>query len=106
MGDMAEYWRGAKDEDKARRARRRHEAQRRIAEISQVASKVSVRGDDYTHVTVWLSPDWKVEWWPGGAKWSTGKRGQRADGRGGFDSFKRWLEKAVASVPASHGGGV
>lgn len=66
---------------------------RRMGEISALVHRVQPRDTRGIHVTVWLSPIRRVEWWPGSAKWASGMKGKVADMSGGFDDFLRWVSQ-------------
>lgn len=95
MGDMGDYYNDLKAARKAEREARREEAKRRMDEVRDIAHHVELRDQMLTHVSVFLSENRSIEWWPGTAKWASGSRGQRPDGHGGMDSFLGFLRKAA-----------
>jgi hypothetical protein len=77
------------EERKARRARR-EEASLRMSEVEAVAFKVRRNDPGCIHVTVWLSANNRVEWWPSTGKWQNGQTSAMAVGN--FDDFAAWVK--------------
>lgn len=76
---------------------RRVQAMRRIKEISTMAHKVERRDSKGVHVTVWLTPLRRVEWWPSVGRWASQGAGKAADMSGDFEAFKAWIAGEVAA---------
>lgn len=76
---------------------RKVQAMRRIGEIKGIAHKVECRGAKGLHVTVWLTPTRRVEWWPSVGKWASAGAGKVADMSGGFEAFKAWIKDEMTT---------
>lgn len=67
----------------------REEAARRIDEVAEYASEVRMNDAIGSHITVWLTPSDRVEWWPGARHWRLGTD----DHHGDCDDFLEWLKR-------------
>lgn len=71
---------------------RRKEADGRIEEVRGLVAEILRRDDDMRHVTLFLDPGReRVEWYPGGAKWSLPDT-PSSFVEGEIDGLLAWLE--------------
>lgn len=66
-----------------------------IADVRQIATRVDINDVHGSHITVWLGRR-RIEWWPGAGVWASRGPQTKADRKGEFAAFCRWLSRQDA----------